>query len=652
MRRINNAAFYPQGRGHRSRGAIIVIVLLALVLLASLVFYIFNVGRHVAERVESQNAADNAALSGGRWMARSFNTVAMNNVEMTRLITLAAVLDAVPLSIEHTLEDQQAILDALDRQDGTGYGSDEWVADTIANIVRPNIQQQVDYLLPLNDLFNESGYDVARMTFFKDSDGTRGDLWRAFEALGAKNRAVMESLGVLAQQSAFRGAQISQQEAGLSSGGLLLPWVPQVPWELNNFDDFGPAVSDGRLPDGQDDAEISRGPFDVLFGQREIGRADTDFTELGTDGRHGGNALGWNPPPSTQEFESATVETYFTTGTYDRMLTQIRRLGETPPIDADGRRRSQDRSFYQAPAPPAIIDDSAPLSPSLWADRASFAANAKINRVFPGTAASGQAVFDPLWVINADRAVAIAEAENGPAIVYGLYLTLEFRRTKTSATFPVTFSEPELINWGLHRSEQTPIIQAGDSVAALLSPVSDQVWREELPSTGDTGFGEGDEQYLIYQIWLGINIGEEVTIRNPFNIDTEERTELPGPINFTVDAFAPDQPATRDALRLLGVAHQPREASIWSERFDDERPDTTMVALAQAEVFNNHSWDLWTAMWHSQLTPVSGLEDWIETLEDPQGTEDMPWLEEADVQSVTAYLRASLPLMELMAGGE
>ncbi len=118
----------PRGRGAmlpaspRQRGAIMVIALLALVLLACLVFFVFNVGRHVAARVETQNAADSAAMSGASWVARSFNTVAMNNVESARLISLAAVLDAMPQAVRFTLTDQINFANGVENQLLRGVG--------------------------------------------------------------------------------------------------------------------------------------------------------------------------------------------------------------------------------------------------------------------------------------------------------------------------------------------------------------------------------------------------------------------------------------------------------------------------------------------------------------------------------------------------
>jgi uncharacterized membrane protein len=94
MKRVYRARANALAAGRRDRGVVLVIVILSLALVASLIFYVFNIGQQIKNRVEVQHAADAAAISGAGWVARSMNTVAMNNVQSARLIALANVLDA------------------------------------------------------------------------------------------------------------------------------------------------------------------------------------------------------------------------------------------------------------------------------------------------------------------------------------------------------------------------------------------------------------------------------------------------------------------------------------------------------------------------------------------------------------------------------
>jgi hypothetical protein len=69
-----------------------VVAALALVALAALVF---NTGNQVARKIEMQNAADTAAVSGAMWIARGMNLISMNNVAMTE--TLAVIANIIAM---------------------------------------------------------------------------------------------------------------------------------------------------------------------------------------------------------------------------------------------------------------------------------------------------------------------------------------------------------------------------------------------------------------------------------------------------------------------------------------------------------------------------------------------------------------------------
>src|SRR5690606_34105711 len=91
----------------RRRGAVLVAMLLGLLLLAGLVFYVFNLGRAAQQRVVAQQAADATVQAGGGWVARSLNEVALNNIAMSRTIAMINILDSMPMAVEFTLIDQE-----------------------------------------------------------------------------------------------------------------------------------------------------------------------------------------------------------------------------------------------------------------------------------------------------------------------------------------------------------------------------------------------------------------------------------------------------------------------------------------------------------------------------------------------------------------
>lgn len=631
-RALGPAGLRPRLRRSGFRGgAVMIVALLGLVLLAAMVFYIFNVGNHVAKRVETQNAADNAAISGARWMARSFNTVAMNNVESARLIALANVMDSIPQSVDYTLIDTQSILQSMDAQRVRGMGADSAWLDGGMDLAYDTFTRQQELLEPMDEFLNNSGYDIARMTHYRGTNDARGDIWQAIESLAALSQATMDNVGVLAQYSAFRGAQISQRESGKSSGGIMLPWRSDIPWEPGAFDEFRSPVIDGLLDGDQDDKVNNRGPFDTIFGFRQIrSTAERRSLEIEVELEY---ANPWVPPPPSEEIISREPFGYSTYGAYLDVRQNAMSLG-VGPAGISGR-------YQEALLDPADAADH-PLVPSLWARRVAFMSDQKINGAFPGSAAA-RIVREPIWVTDYDTAVAMEEAGE-PEIAYGLYLLFTYYRDEYTGIPP---KEPILETWGLVRPERNVLNPPN------LAKVGEHIWRDDrveryVDSVG-TSYGR---RFIRYYVFLGVNIGPEAEVRNPNNFTNLQRGSMPGPVTFPIGQFGPDETNRRDNLTFLGIAHQPKEAKFWPEGFDGDRPDRLMVGLAQAEVFNNHSWDLWTQMWHAQLTPVNGLDQWMDELEDPQGVGQMPWLLESDVSEVTSYLQAAQPLMNLMLEAE
>lgn len=653
------------------RGAVMVIALLSLILLASMVFYVFNVGHHVAKKVETQNAADAAAISGAGWVARSFNTVAMNNVETTRLIAYAAVLDAVPQAIDYTITDQTAIRDAINQQLVRGVGTDPWLRDGLLE-ARLRTEDQLAMLRPLQELFRASGgknsggggYDVGRMTYYRPPAGVagagRGDLWQAIDSLSALSQATMENLTPLASQNASRAAEVNQT----AGSGLLLPWTTDIPWEQGSFEDFRLPVLNGRLPPRQDDPLTNRGPFDTLFGFQDF-RLAPGSPEGATPGMSDNSGGGdgdskgvlrnfrlrdWAPPsPESDPVASGgrgRAVSYNTYGAYRDMRRRGMDLSRSPQGHA---------SSYQGVWPESRYRRQHPLAPSLWARHLSFIADRKINFCFPG-AASDRVVRQSRWILNYDKALEI-ERTGQPSIGYGLYLVFDYARNEQIGGVDLVHPTPVLQSWGLYQAERDILNPPG------LAKVADHIWLDQHVETLDpfgsvSGQGIPGAPYrrrmVRYYVFVGVQVGEPAAVRNPFNFDAEDRNTLPGPINFPPEVdrsrqkFVPGTFGRDDrSLAYLGIAYQSKLAPMWSDAFDENRPDRHQVAVAQAQVFNNHSWDLWTQMWHSQLTPIDRYGEWLDVMDEAgyrkqTATDQVP-------ESVRQYLRATQPLVELMA---
>ena len=159
-----------------------------------------------------------------------------------------------------------------------------------------------------------------------------------------------------------------------------------------------------------------------------------------------------------------------------------------------------------------------------------------------------------------------------------------------------------------------------------------------------------------WYVFGGIQIAEEVTVANPCNWPGGE-SDLPLPLLMNVSPppegagdYVPnhDEGARRRSFTYLGVAARGSAVKVWPQRFASGNPFHAIATVAQAEVFNNKSWDLWTQDWQVQLVPVSKWED----LED-QMTRDLDnasegaisgaSLDEEELRKIVNYLNAINP---------
>ena len=111
----------------RRRGVVMIITLLAIVLMVALVLFVLNLGQQVNRRIAVQDTADATAIAGSTWVARTLNTVAKNNVTLSRYIALVTVLDAflrshylsnrVYVDCDHLVDAGQAAWNALTQAD-------------------------------------------------------------------------------------------------------------------------------------------------------------------------------------------------------------------------------------------------------------------------------------------------------------------------------------------------------------------------------------------------------------------------------------------------------------------------------------------------------------------------------------------------------
>lgn len=652
----------------RHKGVVLVITLLAVVLLAALVLYVFNLGQQTNSRIAAQTEADSAANAGAAWVARSLNTVSMNNVAMARLIANVAVLDAMPMAVAFTYKEQldahrttdaQGVSQAISAQLTRGV-SDWWAQEKLQEMLDrigrddENRQfqseeraQELRILESFDSLFNSTQGDVTPMTYYNAPAG-RGLLWQGMESLDELNQVTMENVGILAQLNAVRGAQVNADNTGHPTT-MMLPIQPTIPYKRGSFSDFERPVRNGLLPSDTDDKTTNRGPYDAVFGWRHprggrrTGHADQTRIVRGSNQNTVPIGRGTDGDWVTTGREDATAYTVY--GPFQWMMYHAQSL----------RRNSLRFSRFDH-----------------WL---STIANIKLHYAFHGGPI--QTIIDPEWLIDYQASRTIAQNERA-RVVETAFVVIEIKSRYPINQRPLTaegaIGPDKYWQYVTRHRPSVPWVsrQGGwvDPETWNISKVNDNIWRNdweyEVYFDRDLGMepildanGEMVPQKVYrvdHYMFAGINIGEPVEVRNPFNFPS--RNVLPSPTELDLSKLGPDNAeAKQQYLTYMTVVKHHDKASLWPKLFASKSPNPHNMAVAQSNVFNDHSWDLWTQMWRGQLSEIdTGKEGgnnefsrWVNRFEASQDQAVMiPDFNEQDAADFLQYLRGVEPLAPVM----
>jgi hypothetical protein len=576
---------------------------------------------------------------------------------MARHIALINVLDSMPLAIDLTvredgergLDDLEALRQAVAAQLRAGV-SDAWFRRVLEGmsieVAEDNLQLQ-----QLDELFrNEPGLVIGMTHYAPGDGGGPGQIWQAMMALDDINQATMQNLRTTAQLNALAGGLADLRGDDVYEANALAV-VADIPWERGTFSDFEQPVRRGLLPDRVDDKQYNRGPFDVLFGWR------------GTDGTSGGagSIPGPGAPPLTgPPRPPVAATTYRTYGTQAWMINQV----PSKPYE---------RLRY-------------------WTAQL---ANIKRSYIWPGGPL--QTVIDPMWEIDIQRDRERADESSGrfawdyadndrSDIKETLYVVAEIKsRVRNNAGSPGTqgvtwdyirrpgVATPFLMfRSGWHDARQGPPMNVQSAGPTSWRKVNDHIWRlsasymtnpDDGTLGGDPEIGlpprrtgtdpDGNPVYAAQEVFweidfmlVGVNVGPEVEVRDPYIGFDAQAADAPAPMDFNHDLLGYDQLAgRRQYLSVLAIAQQADQGLFWPSRFDEGKPYPYTVAIAQAKVFNNHSWDLWTQMWHAQLEPVSDYPQWLGALENFPADS---YPTQGDAEQMHRYLASLEDLAELL----
>ncbi len=631
-------------------------MLLSLTLLVGLVYYVYNVGEIVNRRVDAQSAADAVAVSGGGWMARSMNVIAQDNVAMSRYLAAAVVLDSLPLSSRMALEESSAWAQALANQLGRGIpntAGGNYVRDGLQSL-QTRMATQRDILIPVDQSINRSGFDMSLTThwYVRGNGPTpNGSLWQVIQAMDQLSQATKESAGVLAQNNAVRWSKENN-----SAAAFVVPVVPVLPARRTTLDDFQPTLmgremvtsegaslnltggAGGAIPDMEYPHRL--GPWARLYHwrhnlTRSTGRVWVPPTagwgavrgstgNVQTGGRRVGSSARTPVNPGHGGYWQSTgseVIGYSTYGPFRWMMDVIDWwTNDHWSWNQSGRwlheGRLSDTYFYK------YIGDLSRI---------------KLNYMFPYAAPKQPVLYHaPNWITDYQQAVQTARIPNVRITSTMFYLVEIASRVpedapgylspgsfRTNGKYPIANWTPGWVDparWGIPK-------------------VCDYIWKDNYSyqTTQDLELGitmqrDATGQPIWQPVYMtswwvfgGIDVGGDAQVSNPCNWQQGE--EIPAPMlldtsvgDYDPVTLDPDGGARRDYFTYLGVVAKDPNPSLWPGRFNTGQP--AMYSLAQAKVFNNKSWDLWTQDWQVQLAPVSQWDDWQRRL--AAGLADVP----------------------------
>jgi hypothetical protein len=194
-------------------------------------------------------SAQAGAESGASWIARSLNTVAMNNNAMAELIVKAGIVQALPTAMDLYQKDLKATQAALKDLDIKDLPRDWQPVDENNPIAKSYValKNQTHYELKIaqstqryyDKQFSENPLASITQVNPKDNANQPGTIWQAVNALDEINQTILENLEVQTQLSVLRGSILDTTARQTEASALLIPTTQNpIPWQRGSFDDF------------------------------------------------------------------------------------------------------------------------------------------------------------------------------------------------------------------------------------------------------------------------------------------------------------------------------------------------------------------------------------------------------------------------------
>lgn len=237
-------------RFHRDqRGQAIFIGVFYFLLLAALIFFVFNSGDKANNKIAMQNDADTAVVTGSGWYARGLNAVAMCNVAQTQFLSVIVLLDSMQTAAPIA---QQAIDDYISSIPASPLGLDvsnntpdaqnlqEW-------LIVGNAAQEQQMIRTINQMIGQ----VAMDEYCAYDSGV---FWQCCYVLNELADQMNTITPEMCQREATKVATADRADVG-----FLLPFTPQMPTTYppvavgnskSSFENFRSPMTIAHTPDG------------------------------------------------------------------------------------------------------------------------------------------------------------------------------------------------------------------------------------------------------------------------------------------------------------------------------------------------------------------------------------------------------------------
>ena len=642
----------PLTQSRRKRGQVLVVTVLAVALLAGLIFFVLNTGEQVNRRIAAQNASDAAAISAAVHVARGMNALAMNNVAMSRMLSLVPIVDSLPISVQISFEEADVwagLMESYWRR------RSRFPDDRVSRVMTDGVQylyerlgRQREALVGVHEMIGE--LDVPALTTYAiDGDpGPRphGAFWRAAADLDRFSEATVASAGVAAQIDARRFGRVSQ--ADLAMVAPILPVLPAT----RGDPELGTSFEQWRLwyrdPAGEDTVLVHGAPPDYEEPSR-LGGFDRLFKWRQGKYKDEGPVDGPRPENEGVLVGGATS------------VSRKRELIGYVPYGPVAWMTKQLYSYWDAHLPDAYLSFQSHFSAQ---------SRAKLDAMFL-VSAQAPRLHHPRWVVDYARCKTLASSQN---VRQTRYWRIGIR-SKYPATDVRFMDSPDTYKMNVPQASRDRLMKSAsgwwdpaDEISdmkddydnnpgyrervreltgvnvpqARMSRIAGGIWSFSHVSA-TTWDGEIDipreldpdgmpRWFPVYRYhWFlfgGIDIGGDEPVGNPANFDLSELADLPVPYLLDGDVAPPPTPDGSDErgpglddrpLNYLGLALRSARPVVWASRFSTDNPLGSILTVSQAKVYNPTSWDLWTQDWRAELVPVRDLTWWCQRMRERDG---------------------------------